>query len=525
MKICLVLSVYLFYSIDCIEAEAAPIVTTRQGTEIIGTVKELHVFGQQRRVNRYLGIPYAEPPVGDLRFKKPVPKKSLDSPFDASKFGNVCLQMFMFPIPENKFVSTGEDCLSLNVFVPEGSDGSQGNLPVMVWLHGGGFVNGFAEPYMSDTLSAHGNVIVVTVNYRLSIWGFLSTGDENARGNNALWDQHLAIKWVHDNIEGFGGDPQRVTIFGESAGSVSVVYQSLFEGNKGLIQRAIAQSGSITSLFASCVNPKQDAQTFGKLVGCDMTESSQLVECLRHKSPEMINATLNDVTNDLIKFQMPFIPTVDGEFVKEDPKDLLLGTSEISAKNREVFASVDLLMGMNIDEGLLALGPIIGVFDVENFEPNRTYFEETLLPFILPYQLGADFPEVVKDIIVHEYTDWSDPEDMKKRRDRLVALYTDVYFGVPLTETVSRHRLLAKDTKNTFKYLFDISPSTRILLTPSWAKRANHADELVYLFFEDPVSEGLMTYIPWRQDVKFTDWDMENAKLLMTMWTNFAKSG
>ena len=128
--------------------------------------------------------------------------------------------MMLFPFPEDMNVSYGEDCLTLNVYVPVANsvDGYDDNIPVMVFIHGGGFMCDSALPYVSDVLSAYGNVIVVTFNYRLSIWGFLSTEDVNARGNYGLWDQHLAIKWVHDNIESFGGDPKRITIFGESAG-------------------------------------------------------------------------------------------------------------------------------------------------------------------------------------------------------------------------------------------------------------------------------------------------------------------
>ena len=504
-----------------------PSVKTKLG-EIQGAVKELSVYGEQRKVNRYFGIPYAESPVGDLRFRKPVPKATLGSTFDATKYGKVCLQMMLFPFPEDKNISVGEDCLTLNIYVPvveENIEQNQGNLAVMVWLHGGGFVCGAAQPYISDTLSAHGNVIVVTVNYRLSIWGFLSTEDEHARGNYGLWDQHLAIKWVHDNIDSFGGDPHRVTIIGESAGAGSVIYQSLYEGNKGMIKRVIAQSGSITPMWATCKNAKEDAFTFGKLVGCETTDSEQLAECLRNKPPKIINDTLNDFSNDFVRLEMPFLPTIDGEFVKEHPEELLLSDSELSAKGRELFSSVDLLMGINADEGLIMLDPMAGVDDPENFEPNRTYFEEKLLPLILPYELG-EYPEIVNDIIVHEYTDWQDPENVAKRRNKLTALYSDIFFGVPLTETVDRHRSLvnrSSKSKNTYMYLFDILPSTRMLPAPSWATKTNHGDELAYVLFEE--SDGMTTYMPWIEEFKPTEWDRENSKYLMTMWSNFVKSG
>ena len=500
-----------------------PTVRTKLG-EIHGKVKEVNVFGEERKVNRFFGIPYAEPPVGDLRFRKPKPKTTLDSPFDATRFGKFCIQMMMFPLPEDETVTIGEDCLTLNVYVPivkDNGNDNQGNLAVMVWIHGGAFVCGASQPYIADTLAALGNVIVVTVNYRLSIWGFLSSEDEHARGNYGLWDQHLAIKWVHDNIDAFGGDPGRITIFGESAGAGSVVYQSLFEGNRGLIQRVIAQSGSVTASWATCKSAKKEAMEIGKLVGCDATESDPLIECLRNKSPETINETLNDPNNGFFRDELPFLPTIDGEFVKEHPKALLLDDTAISAKGRDVFSSVDLLIGINSAEGLIAMSPMMGIDDPETFEPNRTYIDDNVLPVLLPSELGK-IPEIVNGIVSHEYTDWHDPESMERRREKLIALYSDIYFGVPLTETTKRHRSLSK-TSSTYMYLFDILPSVRAMPTPSWSSKANHADELLYVFFEE--ADGLALAMPWTKDWKPTDWDRENSKYIMTMWTNFAKSG
>ena len=513
--------------LDQTNSEDSLIVKTKVG-EISGFVETLDVFGEQRKVKRYFGIPYAEAPIGDLRFKKPVPKLKLaESPFQATKYGKVCLQMMLFPFPEDMDVSYGEDCLTLNVYVPVNNNDarSNGNIPVMLFIHGGGFVCDSALPYVSDVLSAHGDVIVVTFNYRLSVWGFLSTGDDNAKGNYGLWDQHLAIKWVHDNIESFGGDPQKITIFGESAGAISVIYQSLFEGNKGLFQRAIAQSGSITPYWALSKHPKDDALRFGKLIGCETTDTDQLVNCLRNKAPENIDAALNDPNNEILGLETPFAPTVDGEIVKEHPKELLLSDSDISAKGREFFSSIDLLTGMNAEEGLMMLDPSVGIDDPEAFEPNRTHFEDELLSSILAYELG-DVPDIVKQVIVHEYTDWRDAENMELRRNKLVAFHTDLFFGIPLTETVNRHRALVtklNSMKSTYMYLFDILPSARGLPAPSWATRANHGDDLTYLFYDE--SGGIMKFMPWVEDFRPTDWDRESAKYLMTMWSNFAKSG
>ncbi|RZB38724.1 COesterase and/or Abhydrolase 3 domain containing protein, partial [Asbolus verrucosus] len=166
----------------------------------------------------YKGIPYAEPPTGNLRFEPPVPKRNWKFVLDAKKEGDICVQ----GLP---LVHGSEDCLFINVYVPKMSQSNNQLLPTMVYIHGGGFTNGFStyKKYGPDYLLEK-DVVVVTFNYRLGIFGFLSTGDLVAPGNNGLKDQVLALKWVRDNIKSFGGDPNHVTIFGESAGAASVSY-------------------------------------------------------------------------------------------------------------------------------------------------------------------------------------------------------------------------------------------------------------------------------------------------------------
>ena len=183
--------VCVLHGVEADGSVKAPVVKTSTG-EIIRTTKEVHVFGKHITVNQFFGIPYAEAPVGELRFQKPVPKKPFTSPFQATEHRKACLQLLMLSMSDakEKVIPAGEDCLTLNVYVPAENSGSK---TVMVWIHGGGFFCGASNPYIADTLAAYGDVIVVTINYRVSIWGFLSTGDTHASGNYGLWDQHLAI--------------------------------------------------------------------------------------------------------------------------------------------------------------------------------------------------------------------------------------------------------------------------------------------------------------------------------------------
>src|ERR1700722_4748896 len=188
----------------------------------------------------FKGIPYATPPVGPLRWKAPQKAAPLTGVHDATKFGSGCVQ------DQSPFGtgSTNEDCLFLNVYAPTGS----GPYPVMFWIHGGAFLNGQADSYDASELVAQG-VVVVTINYRLGMLGFLadSTIDNGAGAaptNYGLLDQQLAMQWVQDNIASFNGDKTNVTIFGESAGGISVFSPLVMPNAHGLFQKAIVESGA-----------------------------------------------------------------------------------------------------------------------------------------------------------------------------------------------------------------------------------------------------------------------------------------
>ncbi|EFX78588.1 hypothetical protein DAPPUDRAFT_53255 [Daphnia pulex] len=194
----------------------------------------------------FRGIPYAQPPVGELRFKDPIPVKPWAGVLNAIHEGSPCVQLdsILFKMIGN------EDCLVLNVYTPAIVTSTDVvSLPVMVWIHGGGFTVGNGNSGSVSDLYGPGyilnrDVVLVTLNYRLGAFGFLSTEDTEAPGNNGLLDQSLALRWVSDNIRYFGGNPDSVTIFGQSAGGASVEFQMLSPHSKGLFHKAIAQSGS-----------------------------------------------------------------------------------------------------------------------------------------------------------------------------------------------------------------------------------------------------------------------------------------
>ncbi|NXK93471.1 SASB hydrolase, partial [Formicarius rufipectus] len=209
------------------------------------------VEAAERSVNVFLGLPFAKPPLGPLRFSEPQPPEPWKGVRDATSYPPMCLQdaaqgqYFSDVITNRKekvSLQVSEDCLYLNVYTPV-SAGEQ-KLPVLVWIHGGGLVFGAASSYDGSALAAFDNVVVVTIQYRLGVLGYLCTGDKEARGNWGYLDQVAALQWIQENIIYFGGDPGSVTITGESAGGISVSALIISPLAKGLFHKAISESGT-----------------------------------------------------------------------------------------------------------------------------------------------------------------------------------------------------------------------------------------------------------------------------------------
>jgi para-nitrobenzyl esterase len=248
----------------------APVVTTRYGA----------VRGMTAgAVDEFLGISYAAPPTGSLRWRAPQPPAAWQGVRDATRFAPSC------PQPPSLFAPSGsfsEDCLYLNVYTPGLTGGDGGGRPVLVWIHGGGLTEEGSRNYDGSKLAADGTV-VVTINYRLGALGFLAHPALASRpggpaGNYGLMDQQAALRWVQDNISKFGGNPDNVTIAGQSAGALSVLAQLVSTGARGLFQRAIIQSGA----FALNQQPLADAEATGESFATQAGCPDQAAACLRH---------------------------------------------------------------------------------------------------------------------------------------------------------------------------------------------------------------------------------------------------
>ena len=337
-------------SVDSDAAAAAP--SSPNAKTESGAVSGVAVTGGYQ----FLGIPYAAAPTGNLRWRPPQKAAKWPGVRDASQFGPSC------PQPDTPFVPPGaisEDCLRLNVYTPALSSGAK--RPVVVWIHGGGFVQDGARNYDPKNLAAEGTV-VVTINYRLGALGFLAhpalaSEPGGPSGNYGLMDQQAAMRWVQNNIRAFGGDPNNVTIAGESAGGLSVLMHMVSQGSQGLFHKAIVQSGS----FAMTQLPHSAAEAFGQSVAAAAGCPDQTAACLRSKPVEALVGS----------FPPAAIPgAIDGHVLTES-----VGTALAAGR----FARVPVLNGMNHDEELLFVaglglavsnGAFVGVpaVTVENYE-------------------------------------------------------------------------------------------------------------------------------------------------------------
>uniref|UniRef100_A0A670ZKX2 Carboxylic ester hydrolase n=1 Tax=Pseudonaja textilis TaxID=8673 RepID=A0A670ZKX2_PSETE len=294
-----------------------------------GPIKGKQFLSGLGPVTAYLGIPYAEPPLGKLRFQKPLPHQPWKQPLEATSFGNSCPQFISQDVPEAHIWSPktplSEDCLSLNIWVPHPQPSAP--VPVLVWIHGGGYFMGTSSVavFNGAPLAATENVIVVTINYRLGALGFLYFPPA-APGNLGLLDQQLALKWVKENAAAFGGDPSRVTIFGQSAGGASVNFHLLAPKSQDLFAQAVIQSGTANAFWAwrSPEEAKRISLEFLHLLGCSEDNKISLGHCLQTKNvSELIRHEIAMSLKGGFLLNFPFRPTTDGDFLLGEPEKLM----------------------------------------------------------------------------------------------------------------------------------------------------------------------------------------------------------
>jgi para-nitrobenzyl esterase len=360
-------------------------------------------------VHAFLGIPYAAPPFGARRLRPPEPHEAWDGVRDATEYGPT-VPKGPYPPPYDRLlpepVIPGEDCLNLNVWTPDPS--SAAALPVLVWIHGGAFVNGSgAVPQYEGRTFARDGVVCVTINYRLGADGFLFTGEGIA--NCGLQDQVAALEWVQENIAAFGGDPARVTIAGESAGAMSVFSLLALPSARGLFGRAVSQSGSPKAVLPPEVSTRV-AQSLAGRLGVEPTrEAIAAVPIAELVEAQMLMGVEFQLGPDPERYgadaanHLPFEPSVDGEILPQVPLDAIAGGAS---------ADVTLLAGWNAEEHRLFLGPT-GI---------AALADDTMVAFIAA-RYGLD-PEAAVAVYREQAPD-ATPGEL------LIALGTDFLFRVP----------------------------------------------------------------------------------------------
>ncbi|XP_033111164.1 neuroligin-4, Y-linked-like [Anneissia japonica] len=395
---------------------------------------------RSEEVDVFKGVPYAMQLTKDQRFQYAQPKPAVsdaDPVFNALDFGFSCPQICS-PIKEPAeelyygmnfgIYKIDEDCLTLNVYRPNNRSGI--SLPVLVWIHGGAFLSGAGSDYDGGTLAAYADVVVVTINYRLGAFGFLTTENSTAQINVGLDDQLLALKWVHENIDAFGGDQSQITLAGAGAGAESVTYHMLQEENKEYFQRVIALSGVISE-DKIVKNPVEVANVFTSAV-CESEDST--VECLKDlEIQEILEGPVIDEGSILSYFG----PTAEKE--KESIDDLL--KTSMQATN------FDLMIGVTDADASIYIDFLKG----ENSDGiSRSLFSETVATISNFYDCCM---ELVSTIISNSYNDWTDPDSDVARLDKLTELLTDWFYIKPVTE-LNRARA-ASGSRQTYYMVFD----------------------------------------------------------------------
>nr|CAA61466.1 carboxylesterase [Drosophila pseudoobscura] len=275
----------------------------------------------------YESLPYAEPPVGDLRFEAPQPyKQQWTDTFDATQPPVLCMQWDQF-IQEDDKLAGNEDCLTVSVYRPKNS--SRNSFPVVAQIHGGAFMFGGASQNGHENFMREGNLILVKISYRLGPLGFVSTGDADLSGNFGLKDQRLALLWIKQNIASFGGEPENILVIGHSAGGGSVHLQVLREDFSKLAKAAISFSGNALDPWVVQQGGRGRAFELGRIVGCGQaSDSVTLKKCLKSKpASEIVSAVRNFLVFAYVPFT-PFGPVVESPdapeaFISQHPVDII----------------------------------------------------------------------------------------------------------------------------------------------------------------------------------------------------------
>ena len=439
-------------------------------------------FTADQKVRAFKGIPYAAPPIGELRWQPPQPAAAWKGTRSAKDFGSHCIQSGSYPDMIFHDPGPSEDCLTLNVWTP--ADAKKGSLPVMVWVYGGGFSSGgTSEGRQDGQFLAHRNVVVVSMNYRLGIFGFYvhpeltAESPRHASGNYGLMDEAAAIAWVKQNISAFGGDPGNITIFGESAGSFAVSALMASPLSKDMVKKAIGESGG--AFYSSGLNfePREVREQAGVKFAEAAFGTSKLADLRKLSADDIIKAATSKTNPPSAHFG----PDVDGYFLPDSVPNLYAAGKQ---------AHIPVIAGWNADEVrssvLYAKPPVTA----ESFTAKaQAEFGADAAKFLAVYPASNDAEALIS---AGDYAN-----------DRFIAYSTWRWLEAQV------------QTGNApvYRYHFDLAAPTDKFHGPN--PGAFHSDDIEYVFGALESRIGAT----WRPE------DHALSDLIQTYWTNFARTG
>lgn len=449
---------------------------------------ELKTF-TNRTYYGFQAIPYATPPLGKLRFQAPEPPQNWTGILNATQDSSICYQL------QSDSPRESEDCLYINVYTPVLNRVTNNTkLPVVFWIYGGGLRNGAAlfQGYRPDYWMDE-DLIIVTHNYRVGIFGFLSTGDNIIPGNNGLKDQVLALKWTYENIHLFGGDRSKITIHGQSAGAVSSSYHLLIKQSAGFFRSVIAESGSPMNMYSFIENPKEYALQLTNAINPNISS----------------NASSETIRDYLLSLDARTIDSFSGAPAITQPAVAIEPASPSAVITKEMyemfdsgdFTKVPILMGINSEECLF-----IAKSNEYLVNLGKTYDHDSSLvvPDIFPHDPEINksiIGDAIKEIYINENDTWAD------HPGRVVRHFSDQRFSRAI---IKQGKLISKYAPvyfYQFSYDGDVGGWTTVVED---AEKIQHAEELNYIFLNRSISE-------------ISESDALTHNRLIKLWTNFVK--
>ncbi|XP_071439355.1 venom carboxylesterase-6-like isoform X2 [Hetaerina americana] len=456
-------------------------------------------------VHGFLGIPYAKPPIGDLRFKEPQPPEPFHGIWDSTHFRSQCIQhRHLYPSGHEQ-VAGQEDCLYLNVYTPKVTSNKRSSLDVLIVIHGGAFMFGTGQFYGPNYVLDR-NMILVTINYRLGPLGFLSLEDEVAPGNNGMRDQVAAMKWVNKNIANFGGNPESVYLVGLSAGGASVHYHYLSPLSRGLFRRGISLSGTALCPWALVEKPREKALKLAALVGCPTKgDSAAILNCLRQRPATDLVSAMSHFQVWLYNPFSPFGPVVEPKGILSEP---FLPDDPFTLLSNGEFLHQPWITGVTTHEGLYPAADWVA--NEDNIRYLKEHFEE-VVPHILHYNdtvTTSAFKETSQKIRSFYF---GNNEIGLNQKEEMTKMCSDRLFLYASSKAAKLHSKFAPAYKYQFAYRGTYSVSQAMAGTDE-DLGVCHGDDMVYFV-------SLVYVKPFEKK------DEPVSDLLLNLFTSFMQKG